>query len=115
MNRDEEGELIPIASFHIAYPDKDNAASINKALANGKHIFLTPGIYEIDETITITKPNTVMLGIGLPTLIPQNGEIAVATNDIPGVKLAGFMVDAGPDLSPTLIQIGSADSNADYS
>jgi hypothetical protein len=115
INRDEEGELIAIASFHIAYPDQDNATSINQALADGKHILLTPGIYEIDETLTITKPNTVILGLGLPTLIPQNGGIAVATNNIHGVKLAGFMVDAGPELSPTLIQIGSEVSDSDYS
>lgn len=115
MNADEQGELIPIDSFHIAYPEKDNATSINQALADGKHILLTPGIYEIDQTLSLTKPNTVILGLGLPTLIPQNGKIALATHDIPGVKLAGFMVDAGPDLSPTLIQIGSEDSDADYS
>lgn len=114
VNRDEEGELIPITSFHIAYPDKDNATSINQALADGKHILFTPGIYEINKTLTVTKPNTVMLGLGLPTLIPQNGVIAVSTNDSPGIKLAGFMVDAGPELSPTLIQIGSEDADADY-
>lgn len=110
IDQEEEGELIPITSFHIAYPDQDSATSINKALADGKHILLTPGIYTIDETLTVIKPNTVILGLGLPTLIPQNGEIAVATHDIPGVKLAGFMVDAGPELSPTLIQIGPEDA-----
>jgi hypothetical protein len=115
MNRDEKGELISIADFHIAFPDKDNSISINQALADGKHILFTPGIYDLDETLTIKKPNTVMLGLGLPTLIPQNGEIAVATHDISGVKLAGFMVDAGPELSPSLIQIGTEDSDEDYS
>ena len=114
MNEDEEGELISLASFHIAYPDVDNATSINQALANGKHILLTPGIYRIDKTLTITKPNTIILGLGLPTLIPQNGEIAIATDDIPGVKLAGIMVDAGAELSSTLIRIGSADADAEY-
>jgi hypothetical protein len=115
INGDEEGELLPIDAFHIAFPDKDNATTINKALAAGKHLLFTPGIYEIDETLTLTKPNTVVLGLGLPTLIPQNGKIALATHDIPGVKLAGFMVDAGPELSPTLLQIGSEDSDAHYS
>ena len=114
VNGDEKGELIPINSFHIAYSDRDNATSINKALAIGKHILFTPGIYNINETLTITKSNTVILGIGLPTLVPQNGDIAISTKDIPGVKLAGFMVDAGPKLSPTLIQIGSENSDANY-
>lgn len=113
INRDEKGELIPITSFHIAYPDQDNASSINQALNDGKHILFTPGIYKIHETLTITKPNTVILGLGLPTLIPYSGKVAIATNDISGVKLAGFMVDAGPELSPTLIQIGSEDAEAD--
>lgn len=112
---DEKGELISMDSFYIAFPEKDNATSINKALTDGKHLLLTPGIYEIDETLTITKPNTIILGLGLPTLIPLNGKVALTTHDIPGVKLAGFMVDAGPDLSPTLIQIGSKDSDVNYS
>jgi hypothetical protein len=114
INGDEKGELIPIASFHIAYPEQDNARTINQALADGKHILFTPGIYELSETLAITKPNTVILGLGLPTLIPLNGNIAIATHDIAGVKLAGFMVDAGPERSPTLIQIGSEDTEADY-
>ena len=114
INQDEEGDLIPMTSFHISYPDKDNAASINEALSDGKHILFTPGIYRIDRTIKITKPNTVVLGLGLPTLIPQNGIIAISTEDLPGIKLAGFMVDAGVGYSPTLIQIGSSDSDSDY-
>ena len=114
VNKDEKGELIPIEKFYVAFPDKDDATSINQALSLGMHILFTPGIYEVDKTITVTNPNTVMLGIGLPTLIPQNGAIAVATADIPGIKLAGFMVDAGPGLSPSLIQIGSEGANANY-
>mgnify|MGYP001081162875 CR=1 FL=1 len=110
----EKGELIPITSFRVLYPDKDNAASINRALAAGKHILFTPGIYELDETLTITRPNTVLLGLGLPTLIPQNGKVAVKTADVPGVILAGFMVDAGPGLSPTLIQIGPEDPEGNF-
>ncbi|WP_203057164.1 coagulation factor 5/8 type domain-containing protein [Robertkochia sediminum] len=115
IHKDEKGELIPIAHFHIAFPDKDNAASINAALASGKHLLLTPGIYKLEETINVTRPNTVVLGLGLPTLVPQSGQIALATDDVRGLKLAGFMVDAGPEYSPTLIQIGSPDAAADHS
>lgn len=111
---EEEGDLLPIDLFHIADPDRDNATSINQALADGKHILFTPGIYPIDETLEVTKPNTIILGIGLPTLNPQNGVIALRTHDVAGLKLAGFMVDAGPVLSPTLIQIGSEGAEADY-
>jgi hypothetical protein len=114
INGEEKGELIPLTSFRVVSPEKDNAASINQALAKGKHILFTPGIYEMNETLTITRPNTVLLGLGLPTLIPQNGKVALKTDDVPGVILAGFMVDAGPELSPTLIQIGPEDANGKY-
>ena len=114
LNGNEEGELIPLASFYIANPNQDNATSINQALAEGKHILLTPGIYELDETLRISKANTVMMGLGLPTLIPQKGAAALATADVPGVKLAGFMVDAGPELSSTLIQIGPENADSNY-
>lgn len=114
MDNDEKGELIPIDSFHIANPKIDNAASINKALADGKHILLTPGIYKLDETLTVSNPNTLILGLGLPTLIPQTGKVALATADVPGIKLAGFMVDAGPEFSSTLVQIGPEKADADY-
>ena len=114
VNGFEAGELIPLTSFYIANPDQDNATSINQALAEGKHILLTPGIYELDETLRISKANTVIMGLGLPTLIPQKGAAALATADIPGVILAGFMVDAGPELSPTLIQIGPENADSNY-
>jgi len=114
VNGDEEGELIPLDAFYIASPEKDNAASINQALAEGKHLLLTPGIYVLDETLRITNANTVVLGLGLPTLIPQQGNVALMTDDVAGIKLAGFMVDAGPALSPTLIQIGKKGASADH-
>lgn len=115
VDGNEQGETIPLDRFHIAFPEVDDATSINQALASGKHLLLTPGIYEITETIRVTKPNTVILGLGLPTLIPTTGKIALATGDVPGIKLAGFMVDAGPELSPTLIQIGSGKQNPAFS
>ena len=113
-NQNEKGQLIPISEFYIAHANTDNATTINKALSDGKHLLITPGIYEIDEVIQINNPNTVVLGLGLPTFIPQKGNIAIATADVPGIKLAGFMVDAGPKLSSTLIQIGSSEAKANH-
>ncbi len=113
-NGQEEGQLIPITEFHIAFQERDNAETINRALAAGKHLLLTPGIYTLDETIKVSNPNTVILGLGLPTLVPQNGAIALSTADEPGIVLAGFMVDAGPELSPTLVQVGDNVSDMEY-
>lgn len=111
----EAGTRIPISDFHIAFPDKDNAASINSALAAGKHLLFTPGIYALDQAIRIRRPGTVVMGLGLATLIPQIGEAAIATDDVPGVTIASLMVDAGPRTSPVLIQIGEPGSRRNHS
>lgn len=108
----EEGELIPISEFHIAQADEDTAASINKALDAGKHVLFTPGIYALEDTIRVNKPNTVLLGLGLPTFIPQTGKVAIETRDVAGVKIAGVMVDAGPQQSPVLYKIGEDGASA---
>ena len=111
----EAGKLIPIAEFHIAKAAIDDAASINRALNAGKHILFTPGIYHLNDSIVVNRPDTVLLGLGLPTFIPQTGKVAFKVNDVAGVALAGLMVDAGPQKSPTLFEIGKSNSDADNS
>ena len=48
-----------------------------------------------------------MLGLGFPTLVPDNGITALSTADVPGVKLAGLLVDAGTVNSDVLLQVGT--------
>ena len=110
----EKGELISLDKFYIALPDQDDAKSINLALSSGRHLLFTPGIYNLEEAIHVTRPNTVVLGLGLPSLVPLKGKPALVTDDVGGLKLAGFMVDAGPQNSPSLIQVGSQGSRADH-
>jgi hypothetical protein len=85
----------------------DSAEKINSALAQGQNLILTPGIYKnLDRTIEVKRPDTVVLGLGFPTLVPQNGVIAMEVADVPGVKLSGLMFDAGPDDSGVLLLVG---------
>jgi hypothetical protein len=101
------GTSIPIQSFFIASPT-DSAASITAALASGKNLILTPGVYPLDQTIEITHPDTVVLGLGFPTLIPQKGKIAMrSVAGSQGVMISGILFDAGPTTSPVLLQIGT--------
>jgi hypothetical protein len=100
------GTSIPIGDFYVASP-ADSARQINTALASGKNLILTPGIYNLDRTIDVKRPDTVVLGLGFPTLVPQNGDIALSVADVKGVKLAGMLIDAGPTNSPVLLQVGS--------
>ncbi|MBF6593889.1 MAG: adenylyl cyclase [Thermaceae bacterium] len=100
------GTSIPIDDFFIAKPT-DSAQTINKALARGQNLIFTPGIYSLDKTIKITRANTVVLGIGLPTLVPSDGKITMTVADVPAVKLSGLLFDAGPVNSPVLLQVGT--------
>jgi hypothetical protein len=105
------GSSIPIEQFFIAKP-MDDAQAINKALARGQNVIFTPGIYHLDKTIKVKRPDTVVLGLGLPTLVPDNGIVAMAVADVKGVKLAGVMFDAGLVNSPVLLQVGT--QHAEY-
>ncbi|WP_339615769.1 adenylyl cyclase [uncultured Gilvimarinus sp.] len=108
----EAGELLNLKDFYIATPSNDTAASLNQALAAGKHLLLTPGIYSLDSALKVSRADTVVLGLGLPTLVPQQGSAAISVADVDGVKLAGVMVDAGPVNSPVLIDLGEQGAKA---
>ncbi len=90
------GKAIPIAQFYLAHPNRDNATTINAQLAKGKNLILTPGVYDLTEPIRITRPNTVILGLGFATLRPINGTAALTTADADGIIIAGLLLDAGP-------------------
>lgn len=109
------GETLPISMFHIARPDADGAESMNAALAGGKHLILTPGIYMLERPLAITRPGTVVLGLGMANLVAANGNAALEIADVPGVKVAGVLVDAGPVESQVLVRIGPPGSAADHS
>jgi hypothetical protein len=65
------GVSVPISRFYLAQPDVDNAATINAALSAGMHLILTPGIYRLTNSILVTQPDTIVMGLGYPTLIPR--------------------------------------------
>ena len=79
------GITIPINDFYIAQPATATASAINAALQQNKNLIFTPGVYHLDDSIRITNPNTVILGLGLHTLIPDNGQPAMIISDVDGV------------------------------
>jgi len=99
------GSLIAIQRFFIATPS-DPVAAINAALARGQDLILTPGVYNLRQAIEVTHPDTVVLGIGFPTLVPADGIAAMRVASVPGVRLSGMIFDAGPVNSPVLLQVG---------
>ncbi|MGH8083195.1 MAG: carbohydrate-binding protein [Lysobacter sp.] len=108
------GQSIPIDLFHIARAGRDTAATLNAALNQGKHLLFTPGIYRLNDTLRVTRANTVVLGIGLATLIADNGVNAMSVADVDGVKIAGVLFDAGVTNSQVLLEVGPNGSSASH-
>lgn len=100
------GRTIPLSEFFVARPGT-SAQEINSHLARGQNLLLTPGVYDIDRTIEVKRPDTVVLGLGHATLTSVGGAVPLEVKDVPGVVLAGLTVDAGTVESPALVRIGS--------
>jgi hypothetical protein len=107
------GTSISLSQFFVARPGT-TAATMNNALAQGKHLLITPGVYHLSEALHVTRPDTVILGLGLATLTPDNGTAAITVDDVDGVNVAGLLVDAGPVNSPVLVQVGQPGSAANH-
>ena len=102
---------IPISDFYIAKAGKDNADSLNTALGQRKHLILTPGIYHLDRSLDVAHTGTVILGLGMATLIPDNGTSAITIADVDGVSVTGLIFDAGPHQDFPLLVVGPTGSN----
>lgn len=100
------GSSISIDNFFVAQPT-DSAARINLALLLGKNLILAPGVYNLESAIIVPYPDTVVLGLGFPTLIPQNGNASMRVLSSRGVEVSGIIFDAGPQNSPVLLQAGT--------
>jgi hypothetical protein len=102
----EAGKSLSLSSFFVANPGT-SVAAIDVALAAGKNLVLTPGVYNLSAPIVVTRPGTVVLGLGFATLVPQHGNAALVVLPNTGVKVSGLIVDAGPVNSPVLVSVGT--------
>ncbi|MBB4905230.1 glycoside hydrolase family 55 protein [Actinophytocola algeriensis] len=99
------GRTLPLTDFFVATP-ADSEREINSQLARGKHLLLTPGVYDIDRTIEVKRPDTVVLGLGHATLTAVGGVVPIEVADVPGAIIAGVTIDAGLKESPALLRVG---------
>ncbi len=107
------GASIPIGDFYIAQPG-DPVGKINAALKQGENLILTPGVYDVKKSLEVTRPGTVVLGLGFPTLVPEKGNVTMKVADASGVDLAGMIFDAGDQNSPALLEFGAGRGEPDH-
>jgi hypothetical protein len=102
----DAGATLPPQKFFVATPGTP-LAQVNQALAQGKNLILTPGVYDLSGPIEVNRPNTIVLGLGFATLVPQTGAPALVATPNNGVKISGLLIDAGPVTSPSLLSLGT--------
>jgi hypothetical protein len=107
------GTSVPMSQFFVADPSM-SAATINTALSQGCNLLFTPGVYNLNQTLNVTHADTTILGIGFPTLIPQNGVNTMQVSDVNGVRIKGLLFDAGTVNSAALLTVGTAGSTASH-
>ena len=106
---------VPLERFYLARADRDTAATMNAALDAGRHLLLTPGVYRLEAALRVTRPDTVVLGLGFATLVADRGTAALTVADVDGVSVCGLLIEAGAVRSETLVQIGEPGSQEDHS
>jgi hypothetical protein len=115
LNGTDTERVVDIEEFYIANPEIDNAVSINSSLKKGKNILFTPGVYAIDSPIKVTRTNTVIIGLGMPSLVSLNSNAVIEVSDVDGITISGILLDAGEKRSEVLLQVGEPDSAKDHS
>ncbi len=114
INKAEPEKKLSMNKFYIVKPGIDNSRTINSALRKGKNLLITPGRYLLNESLKVTRPGTVIMGIGLASLIPGNGNAAVEISDVDGVIVCGLTIDAGKVSSKTLFKVGEPGSQRSH-
>ncbi|MFE0464344.1 hypothetical protein ACFW1A_34325, partial [Kitasatospora sp. NPDC058965] len=100
------GSSLPLDSFFVVQPGT-SAKRINNALAAGDNLLFTPGVYQLADTVKVTRPDTKIVGLGFPTLVPTRGNTTMKIADVDGVNVTGVIFDAGPVTSPSLLKVGT--------
>jgi hypothetical protein len=107
------GTSLPLSSFFIATPSS-TVTQIDKALDSGLNLLLTPGVYNVSRSIDVVNPDTKVIGLGFPTVIPTDGNVAMTVSDVSGVNISDVIFDAGPVTSRVLLTIGQQGSTVSH-
>ena len=103
-----KGKVFDVVKDFLVVKPGVTASEMNRQLKAGRHLLFTPGMYTLEEPLHITRPGTILLGLGIATVIPGEGcETAILVDDVDGVTIASLMFDAHYS-SHSLLQVGPA-------
>lgn len=100
-------EKVDFSKVYVAH-ESDKAEAITAKLDSGLHVVLQPGNYYLSDSIKVNRPDAVILGLGMATLISNTGKPCIQVADVQGVRIAGVLLQAGPHKAETLIKWGQS-------
>ena len=108
------GQSIALSRFYVARPG-DSAHTVNDALSRGRHVLFTPGVYPLSAPLRVSRPGTVLLGLGLATLQAVHGNALIEVADVDDVSVAGLILEAASSPnSPVLLRVGDGRSRRSH-
>jgi hypothetical protein len=100
------GTSLPMSQFYVVMPGT-SAATINNMLNQNCNLFFTPGVFHVTQTINVTRPGTIVLGIGYPTIVNDGGTVAMQVANVDGVRVKGLLFDAGLTAASAQMIVGT--------
>jgi hypothetical protein len=104
---------LPMSQFYVVTPGT-SAATINNMLNQNCNLFFTPGVYHVNQTINVNRANTVVLGIGYPTIVNDGGVVAMQVANVDGVRIKGILFDAGTTAANAQMIVGTAGNTTSH-
>jgi hypothetical protein len=68
----------------------------------------------LGESVKVTHAGTVIIGIGMATLVPEKGNKTIEVSDVDDVTIASLLIDAAKIPSATLLQVGEPGSKKNH-
>lgn len=106
VNFEEDADVVDFEHVYVAKGATDTAATINAQLKAGLHVVFSPGIYQLEAALEVNTEGQVLLGMGLATLVANAGTPAITVGNVDGVRVAGLLLEAGSQMSETLLDWG---------
>mmetsp|Transcript_64197 Transcript_64197/g.139487 ORF Transcript_64197/g.139487 Transcript_64197/m.139487 type:complete len:635 (+) Transcript_64197:117-2021(+) len=105
-------QKIDFESVYVATEGVSTAAIINQKLADGKSVVFSPGIYKINEPIIVSNSNTVLLGLGMASVMPAEDapymdSLIFVKDGLEGVRISALLLEAGPAGTHSLLKWGT--------
>lgn len=100
----------------VAIAEKHDSKKIQAMLDDGLHVVLAAGVFNLSNSLVLSNPSQVLLGIGMATLVaPTDGSPCIKVK-APNVSVAGIMLAAAhlseSATNSSLLQWGDAQEDA---